>query len=96
VKFGRKFEAERAIFHYNLGHLVEVNATLGSFDLRVSNMSTIQFIEVKWSQGAVSRSTLSEIIVKARMHPSYTYLLETTWILQADKKYLFKEGGREY
>jgi len=93
---GRKFESERAIYYYNQGKLEEVNSTSEGYDLMVTNMGTIRYIEVKWSGGAIDRATLTGVIGEARLHPSRTFLLETTWITLTDQVYLVKEGGRIY
>jgi hypothetical protein len=93
---GRKFESDRALYYFGLGRLLDVNATSGMYDLHVEGMGTIEYIEVKWSAGAVNRGTLIKTIAKARMHPSRTYLIETTYILLEDQKYLIKEGGIKY
>jgi hypothetical protein len=96
---GRKFESERALYYFSLGKLLDVNTSSSMYDLHVKGMGTIESIEVKWSAGAfgaLRKSDLTDVVAQARMHPSLTFLLETTWILLQDQKYLIKEGGIKY
>jgi len=93
---GRKFESERALYYFSQGKLQEVNSTSLLYDLMVTNLGTINYIEVKWSGGAISKMTLNKVINQARMHHSGTFMLETTWISMVDTKYLLDEGGIEY
>jgi hypothetical protein len=93
---GRKFEAERVLYYYSFRKLVETNSTSMFYDFVVENMGTIKYVEVKWTQGSLSKAVLIDVVQQARMNPSGTFLLETTWISLENKRYLIEEGGIEY
>jgi RHS repeat-associated protein len=96
VLMGRKFEAEIALYFAYYGNLAEMNSTSQFHDLVVTNVDPIKYIEVKWSNEAIKRNTLYDVVRDAKLHETFTFMLVTTWITQADQFYLQENGGIKY
>ncbi len=91
---GTLYEAELAIWYYRKGYLVSVHPRSPLYDYQVQFIDPIKYVEVKWSNEAVDRGEVNDVIrTQVDNLPPGTLLLETTQI--ADKKHIKKKGGHE-
>lgn len=73
---GNKYEVERLIYWASNGMLESGNSTSRQEDFVIRNFYTIKYVEVKWSEDKFTDA--ADIVAEAKLHPTRTFLLETT------------------